>query len=148
MKVEIMAKTLRSVNFGPFGYAGTFLNEDTPDFGANPAILFIQPHFRNTTGWIGFPQILEGYNARLSKLPKVKVLNKMKLIEIEYLSNVCMGEDLEGGPYNAEPGFNANWRNDLERRRHTYDVELLQRFCSELLEILPSFRKRLAKVDD
>lgn len=143
-----MAKTLRSVNFGPFGYAGIFLNEDIPNFGANPAMLFIQPYFRNATGWVGFPQILEGYNARLLKLPKIRVMNKMKLVEIEYLSKVCMGEDLEGARYNAEPGFNVNWRADLERRQHTYDVELLQRFCSELLEILPTFRKRLAKVDD
>jgi len=142
-----MAKTLRSVNFGPFFWAGEFLNENIPDFGANPSMLFVRPHFRNVTGWIGFPQILEGYNAHLSKLPKIRVKNKMKLVEIEYVSNTCMGDDLEGGKYNAEPGFNVNWREDLERRRHQYDAELLQRFCSELLEILPTFRKRLVKVD-
>lgn len=148
MKIQIISKTLRSVNFGPFCYAGDFLEEGAPDFGPNPALLFVRPHFRNVEGWVGFPQILDGYNARLSKLPKVKVLNKMRLVEIEYLSNVCMGDDLECVHYNAEPGFNVNWRDDLERRHHTYDVELLQRFCSELLEILPTFRKRLAKVDD
>ncbi len=148
MKIQIMSKTLRSVNFGPFCYAGAFLEEGAPDFGPNPALLFVKPHFRNVKGWDGFPQILDGYNAQLSKLPKVKVLNKMKLVEIEYVSNVCMGDDLECVRYNAQPGFNANWRDDLERRRHTYDAQLLQRFCSELLEIVPSFRKRLAKVDD
>jgi hypothetical protein len=134
-------------NFGPFCYAGAFLEEGAPDFGPNPALLFVKPHFRNVKGWDGFPQILDGYNAQLSKLPKVKVLNKMKLVEIEYVSNVCMGDDLDDAPYNPQTGFNSNWRNDLERRRHTYDAQLLQRFCSELLEILPTFRKRLAKVD-
>lgn len=148
MKIQIMSKTLQSYNSGPFWQAGEFLNEGNPDFGANPAILFIRPHFRNVTGVVGFPQVLDAYNVVLSKLPKIRVMNKMKLVEIEYVSNTCMGEDLEAGPYKAKPGFNANWREDLERRRHRYDAELLHRFCSELLEILPTFKKRLAKVDD
>ncbi len=154
MKVLVSAKTFRSVNFGPFWLAGKLLEEGAPDFGQNPAWLMIRPHFRNDRDYFGMPGYLDAYHERLKKLPRVRVLNKGKQIEIEYVSNICKGDDFEGPPTHIPDTKYGLARIEEAERVHgphpparPYDAELLRRLCAEMLEILPSFRKRMAKVE-
>ena len=149
-----MACTFKSGGYGPFRYIGAFLEDGAPDFGPAPTRLMITARFRSVRDYFGMPGLLDAYHERLTKLPKVKVLNKGKLVEIEYLSNVCMGDDFEGPPSemgNTPFGLEQLAKAEAEHGPHPparpYDAELLRQFCAELLEMLPCFRKRLAKIE-
>lgn len=150
MKIQVMERTFAGGGTAsPFWIAGILLEDGAPDFGPNPNELFIQPFFRNVRDPLGIPKHVDAYNKLLSKLPKLRVLNNSKLVEIHYLSNVCTDDAFKRRTY-----ISLAQREKVEAEHgpqhlpfRPYNADLFRPFCAELLEILPNFRKRLAKVE-
>lgn len=154
MKLLIMAKTFRSVNAPPFWIAGEMLNADAPNFGPSPAMLYFRPHFHDELDFFGMPGLLEGYTDMLSKMPRVRVLNHKQLVEIDYVSNVCLGEyflDPYDDPLNTPFALAQIAKMEEQFGPQTpgrpFDAELFRRFCTEFLGMLPTFKSVRPVVD-